>query len=245
MSYSQMAVFHLHSPNADTAPMPVWVGLAWDPADPVAVKATFHTGRTSAADVEWVFSRSLLADGMSEPAGIGDVRVLPPVDGELRIIFDNPSGHADFTVDVDTIQGFLEETFRRCPEGREFARIRYQRRTAGPVQGGSGVTGDPVREIEHRMAMARPWDRAEASSIWEITGAYPAPIKHTFARCLAMVLEPEVHESSEPLFVFIGSLSLINKPVFAAWITAAKPLLLVHRGNPSEPYHEHDRGWVS
>lgn len=104
---------------------------------------------------------------------------------------------------------------------------------------------DPVREIEHRMVMARPWDRAEASSIWEITGAYPGPARHTFTRCLAMALEPEVHESSEALFVFIGSLSLINRPVFAAWITAAKPLLLVHRDDPVRPYYEHDRVWLA
>ena len=88
--------------------------------------------------------------------------------------------------------------------------------------------------------MARPWDAAEPESLWEITGAYPNS-EDTFAQCLAITLPQHVTGTEKPLFVFVGALSLEGKPVDPSWITYARPLLLVHRDEPAEPYWEQDR----
>lgn len=119
MTISQQAVFHLHTDNAE--PMPVRVRLSWDPTDPVAVQATFHTGRPNhEGDVTWAFSRDLLAAGILALTGAGDVRVGPGEPGELRIRLSSNSGRADFSCDVETIEGFLAATFVRVPAGSEF-----------------------------------------------------------------------------------------------------------------------------
>src|ERR671927_28379 len=67
-----LAVFDLLAQQADA--MPVRVELRYDSRDPYAVHAVFQTGRTDAADVEWVFARDLFADGLLTEAGAGGVR---------------------------------------------------------------------------------------------------------------------------------------------------------------------------
>jgi hypothetical protein len=101
-----------------------------------------------------------------------------------------------------------------------------------------------LRELEHRMVMARPWDVAEHDSLWEITGAYPGG-KHSFTSCLAITLPSFVTGSDYPTFVFVGILADLNRPVDPKWITHAVPLLLVNRDNPTEPYWENDRVWIT
>src|SRR5438445_11075270 len=92
------------------------------------------------------------------------------------------------------------------------------------------------------LARTRPWELAEPMSLWEITGAYPGG-KHTFTACLAITLPTFVTASDRPLFAFVGILAS-NAPVDPACITHARPLLLVHRGEPSEPYWEEHRVWM-
>jgi hypothetical protein len=108
----------------DHEPRPVQVCLIWEPSDPVAVSVEFYA--TKGGVVTWRFARDLLADGMLVPTGRGDVRVLPPLGGQLRIVFDSPSGHADFSVDVETVAEFLAATFTACPAGAEFAGADFE-----------------------------------------------------------------------------------------------------------------------
>lgn len=98
---------------------PVSTCLTWFPADPIAVRAEFFNP-LNGDSVEWFISRDLLAAGMLTPTGCGDVRVLPPVGGMLRIVLDSPSGHADFSADADLIGDFLTRTYLACPGGEEF-----------------------------------------------------------------------------------------------------------------------------
>lgn len=105
---------------------------------------------------------------------------------------------------------------------------------------------DPVREIEHRMVMARPWDLAEDGSIWEITGRSPNG-KLTFEKSLAIALvEPLGCVGDEPARAF-GLIpgSSLGDFIPPSCITYARPLLLVHRDNPTEPYDERDQAWLS
>jgi hypothetical protein len=101
-----------------------------------------------------------------------------------------------------------------------------------------------LRHAEQQMLMARPWHVATEGSIWSITGDYPRG--GGFTECLAQVLPADVPADSdeEPVvFVFIGAF-MPRTVVLPAQITSARPLLLVHRDNPSEPYWEDDRVWL-
>jgi len=55
--------------------VPLVASLFYSGDDPYAVRMAFHVGTDE--PVEWIFARDLLAAGMAEPAGEGDVRAWP------------------------------------------------------------------------------------------------------------------------------------------------------------------------
>lgn len=84
---------------------PVAATWCYDPADPFAVVLRIRHRRQRW--VEWHFARTLLDEGLTAPAGLGDVRIEPfPADG-LLITLDSPSGHALFRADADHARRFL------------------------------------------------------------------------------------------------------------------------------------------
>ena len=99
-----------------------------------------------------------------------------------------------------------------------------------------------------QMAMARPWDHAEPDSLWEITGRKANGTE--FIRCLAMVVPPVITGSDDVVFVYIhpgltlATSDLPGQLIPAANVTHARPLLLVHRGEPGTAYYEHDQDWL-
>lgn len=98
-------------PDAGTGP----ARLLYRREDPYAVEVTLFDGTQS---VVWVFGRELLERGLSEPAGLADVRVWP--DGErLMVRLESPDGCASFSADAATIRGFLAETYQVVPLGAE------------------------------------------------------------------------------------------------------------------------------
>jgi Streptomyces sporulation and cell division protein, SsgA len=94
--------------------------LAYDPADPYAVAATFYT---EAAPVIWVFGRDLLDEGTNQPAGEGDMLVWPSLDTEGRAVvileLDGPAGPVLMQVRTRDIHGFLRSTFFEVARGQE------------------------------------------------------------------------------------------------------------------------------
>ncbi len=107
------------------------------------------------------------------------------------------------------------------------------------------MNDDPVREINHRMAMARPWDAAENGSIWGITGA--TPDGHLFAHAPAVCLvEPTDHEGDPGprAFCLIPGFSE-RACIHPSSISSARPLLLVHRDDPTTAYEETDQAWIT
>lgn len=105
----------------DSAPVPVKVELAYNVRDPFAVEASFRTGNCSA--VVWVFARDLLADGLTEPTGDGDVKVAPKAHDRDRVelSLNSPSGQATFTACAGTLAAFLERTYDAVPPGSEYS----------------------------------------------------------------------------------------------------------------------------
>jgi hypothetical protein len=67
--------------------------FGYESADPYAVSATFHTSR---GDVVWAFARELLATGLLEPNGDGDVHIWPSLSnsGNAAVIIEicSPTG---------------------------------------------------------------------------------------------------------------------------------------------------------
>ncbi|MEJ7743255.1 MAG: SsgA family sporulation/cell division regulator [Nocardioidaceae bacterium] len=64
--------------DATGAATPLAAELLYDKSDPYAVAACFRTGLD--LPVRWVFARDLLAEGLYEPTGDGDVHVWPCLD---------------------------------------------------------------------------------------------------------------------------------------------------------------------
>jgi hypothetical protein len=80
----------------------------------------FHVGMDD--PVEWIFARDLLAEGLSHPAGEGDVRLWPstgPGRHVLNIALSSPFGQAQFEAPLAALTGFLLRTFEVVPTGRE------------------------------------------------------------------------------------------------------------------------------
>lgn len=109
-----------------TGRCPVLAHLSYDAGDPFAVTAVFgHDGRVLA---RWRLDRTMLADGLTGPVGVGDVRLRPAATGmwqELRMDFlgdTRPDGgrhHAVVFVWAPALAAFLRETHAVVAPGRE------------------------------------------------------------------------------------------------------------------------------
>jgi hypothetical protein len=105
---------------ADGPSIAVRADLRFAPDDPYAVSVAFHTG--TAEVVEWTFARSLLTDGVTHPAGIGDVQVWPARSHEAPTVclsLSSPSGRALFEAPLPQLVEFLTQTYELVPTGCE------------------------------------------------------------------------------------------------------------------------------
>ncbi|MFB9377872.1 SsgA family sporulation/cell division regulator [Kineococcus gynurae] len=104
--------------------LPVPASLHYGADDPYAIHAVFRGGDT---DVEWVFARDLLREGLEAPAGDGDVQVQPCMnsalagDGRARILLrlSSPDGNAELEADEADVRRFLRRADALVPPGRE------------------------------------------------------------------------------------------------------------------------------
>jgi hypothetical protein len=100
--------------------LPVLAEFAFEHTDPYAVKVAFHTGASDI--VEWTFARALLTDGVTHPAGEGDVQVWPSHSGGRPVVclsLSSPSGRALFEVPLSDLVEFLTKTYAVVPTGSE------------------------------------------------------------------------------------------------------------------------------
>jgi len=101
--------------------LPASARFRYDTSDPFEVRAVFRAGPGELA--EWVFARSLLAQGLDGLAGAGDVRIWPACGGRVAVIrLSSPYGTARFEAPAAAIARFLADTYRLVPDGAEPAR---------------------------------------------------------------------------------------------------------------------------
>jgi hypothetical protein len=101
---------------------PIEAELRYDANDPYAVTAVFMTG---AHQVQWTFGRELLAEGLYEPAGDGDVHVWPCLDsdGHAVVIIElcSPDGEALVQARTGDLTRFVERMSTAVAMGSESA----------------------------------------------------------------------------------------------------------------------------
>ncbi|MEV4970952.1 SsgA family sporulation/cell division regulator [Streptomyces scopuliridis] len=103
-------------PRLETVP----ATLRYDRADPFAVRMAFPPPATlEGTEVTWEFSRELLATGMTEPVGVGDVRVRPFGYGRTVLEFHAPEGTAMVHLRTSELRRFLERSQDVVPAGHE------------------------------------------------------------------------------------------------------------------------------
>ncbi|WP_104106693.1 SsgA family sporulation/cell division regulator [Nocardioides sp. 616] len=94
--------------------------FSYQRSDPFAVTITFVTHE---GDLPWTFSRDLLARGMTEPTGDGDVHVSPSIDQRGRAVvvveLSSPDGHLVTQAYIKDVRQFISRSFALVPEGEE------------------------------------------------------------------------------------------------------------------------------
>ncbi|MDN3297138.1 SsgA family sporulation/cell division regulator [Streptomyces ficellus] len=104
------------APHMETVP----ATLRYDRDDPFAVQITFPAPATlEGVEVAWAFSRELLATGVDEPAGVGDVRVRPFGHDRTVMEFHAPEGVAMVHVRTSDVRRFLTRAEALVPAGCE------------------------------------------------------------------------------------------------------------------------------
>jgi hypothetical protein len=109
-------------------PSEVSVDLCYDTTDPFAVRAMFRVA--SDQQISWVFARELLAKGLTEASGDGDVRLWPTsAEGRevVRIVLRSPDGEALLQAESVEVLEFLSTSFALCPHGHESRHMQIDR----------------------------------------------------------------------------------------------------------------------
>ncbi|MER5435508.1 SsgA family sporulation/cell division regulator [Streptomyces sp. NPDC002588] len=98
--------------------------LHYDRQDPFAVRMTFPAPATlEGVDVCWTFARELLAEGLEETVGDGDVRVRPYGYDRTVLEFHAPEGTAVVHVHSADVRRFLRATSDLVPVGLEHLQL--------------------------------------------------------------------------------------------------------------------------
>lgn len=94
--------------------------LHYDAEDPFAVRVVFPPEMSLDADeVEWIFSRELLQEGLRAPAGDGDVHLWPCGPAHTMLELRAEEGVALVELDGGAVQRFLRATYGCVPRGGE------------------------------------------------------------------------------------------------------------------------------
>ncbi|WP_326582942.1 SsgA family sporulation/cell division regulator [Streptomyces sp. NBC_00481] len=94
--------------------------LRYTTEDPFAVHIDFPPGSSDDdANVTWTFARTLLAEGLVTPAGIGDVHLWPCGPAHTVVELRSPHGMAMIRFDAATLRRFLHRSYAVVALGGE------------------------------------------------------------------------------------------------------------------------------
>ncbi|WP_330455956.1 SsgA family sporulation/cell division regulator [Streptomyces sp. NBC_00820] len=109
-----------HLLTAEDREVPVTATLRYSAGDPLAVFVDFPPEATlEGGEVTWTFARSLLDQGLSTPAGYGDVRIWPYGRTRTVVEFHAPHGLAMLRFPTSALRCFLLCTYAVVDAGRE------------------------------------------------------------------------------------------------------------------------------
>ncbi|MGW2051569.1 SsgA family sporulation/cell division regulator [Streptomyces sp. NPDC001858] len=106
--------------TADDQELPVPATLRYDATDPFAVHVDFPSEVSLAGEaVTWTFARALLEQGVSDPAGSGDVHIWPCGPDRTVMEFHSPLGMALLQFDSGALRRFLLRSYAVVAAGTE------------------------------------------------------------------------------------------------------------------------------
>ncbi|MDR6979018.1 hypothetical protein J2X68_005752 [Streptomyces sp. 3330] len=106
--------------TAEDQELPVPATLRYDSAEPFAVHVDFPPEVSLAGDaVTWTFGRALLEQGVSGPAGSGDVHIWPCGPVRTVVEFHSPLGLALLQFETGALRRFLLRSYAVVAAGRE------------------------------------------------------------------------------------------------------------------------------
>jgi len=94
---------------------------SWTADDPYVVTLDFD--RHTDDHPRWLVGRCLLAEGLIQATGLGDVRVYPVPGDPQRVGLElsAPSGRATFTIPAGDLARFIQASWSVVPDGQESA----------------------------------------------------------------------------------------------------------------------------
>ena len=100
--------------------LPIPVTLRYTSTDPLAVHFQFPAHVTTDAEpATWTFARTLLAEGLAAPAGVGSVRVVPRGPEHTVVELHTDRGVAMLRFDTKALRHFLTRTYAVVEPGTE------------------------------------------------------------------------------------------------------------------------------
>lgn len=106
--------------TAEDQELPVPATLRYDSTDPFAVHVDFPPEVSLAGEaVTWTFGRGLLEQGVSGPAGSGDVHIWPCGPVRTVVEFHSPLGLALLQFETGALRRFLLRSYAVVAAGRE------------------------------------------------------------------------------------------------------------------------------
>lgn len=99
--------------------------------DPFAVHLNFPAAvGLEGEEVEWIFARELLDEGLHEPTGDGDIHLWPCAPGRVMIEFDSPHGMALVEFAAADLREFLHGSYDAVPAGHEPRHVDFDAEVA-------------------------------------------------------------------------------------------------------------------
>ncbi|MFD6315767.1 SsgA family sporulation/cell division regulator [Streptomyces nigra] len=108
-------VFELVEPDGTA---PVDVTLAYETSAPHTVVMELEIRESHRPSV-WALSRSMLAEGLLVPAGLGDVQITPATPEFVLLQLGDDAEQASLWMPLAEIEEFLESTYDAVPVGEE------------------------------------------------------------------------------------------------------------------------------